>query len=731
MSFLSFAVGGAAGTALTPMPLKLMDDSSIWTQMWPWIPVPQDGEVSYENSVCTLCPGHCGITVKKVENRVVKIEGMKGHPVNDGGICLLGLAGVQLLYGSRRVKTPLKKVNGKFVKISWDEAVTEVASTIETMREKGDAHKIGCLSGTNRGTVPELLKRLLWVCGSLNFFHMPSVQDSYEITLRMMQGGSAMAGFDLENSDHVISFGSGILDGWGSPVRMFRAHSLWREKGARFIQVESRLSNTAAKADKWVPVNPGTEGALALGIAAVIIDESLYKTDFVDNYSSGFDSWKRQVTNNYTPEIVSKITGVDKSLILLTARDFGRAKNPLALCGRGEGSIPGSIKDFKAVHALNALVGNINQQGGVWAIPEPDYINWPEPTLDEAASAGVSKGRIDGAGKGKYRLAQSLFNRLPEIVNSKASSPPDVLFVSGANPLYTIPDTVAMNEALNNVKIISFSSYMDETADKADLILPNHVFLERYEDVPASAGLNQPITGLSKPVVSPQFNTRHVGDVIIQVAKKLGGHIGDAFPWSDYKTCLEETLGDKWEALNQTGFVTEADFNPTNDMSGFKTDSGRFEFLENGSVAEVLFSSVKPEGDEASYPLTLVPFDSMRLTGGYIGNPPYLMKTVEDTVLKGNDVLVEVNPKTASKYKLADGEKAFLMTPKGKACVKIYHYEGIKPGLIGLARGLGHNVNDRFLAGKGVNVNQLMGSKEDTGSGLDAAWGIRAKLVKA
>ena len=108
--FLSFVIGGAAGTALSPLPWKLTDDSSIWTQMWPWTPVPKDGEVSYVNSVCTLCPGRCGITVRKIEDRAVKIEGMKGHPVNDGGACLLGLSGLQLLYGPTRVKSPLTRI---------------------------------------------------------------------------------------------------------------------------------------------------------------------------------------------------------------------------------------------------------------------------------------------------------------------------------------------------------------------------------------------------------------------------------------------------------------------------------------------------------------------------------------------------------------------------------------------------------------------------------------------
>ena len=112
-SFLSFVIGGAAGTALSPLPWKLTDDFAIWSQNWPWTPVPPNGEVFYVNSACMLCPGGCGITVRKVENRAVKIEGMKDHPVNDGGICPMGVSGLQLLYGPGRVQGPLRRVGSR------------------------------------------------------------------------------------------------------------------------------------------------------------------------------------------------------------------------------------------------------------------------------------------------------------------------------------------------------------------------------------------------------------------------------------------------------------------------------------------------------------------------------------------------------------------------------------------------------------------------------------------
>ena len=730
-SFLSFVIGGAAGTALTPLPWKLTDDIAIWTQMWPWTPVPAHGEVSYVNSTCTLCPGGCGITVRKVEDRVVKLEGQSGHPINDGGLCLLGLSGAQLLYGPRRVKKPLKKVNGKFRRISWDDAVSEVADILKQLHSKGHSHKVAAIAASDRGTVPELINRFLTVYGSANFIRTPSILDTYELTLHLMHGAQALPGFDFENSDFILSFGSGLLDGWGSPVRLFRANSQWREHNGKVVQIEPRLSNTAAKSDDWIPIKTGTEGALALGLAHVILKESLYNKNFIHLYASGLEKWKRPVMDGFSPDIVAKITGVDQATIIELARKFAGASKPLAVCGRGWGTTPGSLREFMAVHALNALVGNLNMAGGIWALPEPNYIEWPELEMDRAASTGIQKGRVDGAGTQNYPHARYLLNRLPEIINSASASPLEMLFVAGSNPLYTMPDTTATREAFGKIPlVVSFSSYMDETAEMADLILPNHMYLERYEDVPVTSGIQYPLIGLAKPVVDPQFDTKHTGDVIIDLAKALGGFVANAFPWENYQACLEETLGDKWESLMEQGFWMNTAYKAPAWHEAFETDSKKFEFVNKDIDALPRFAIIKPQGDEASFPLVLIPYDSMRLQRGFIADPPFVMKTVEDSVLKTHDILVEINPATAMTLGLKAGGYAKLSTPKGSARVKVHLFDGIMPGLVAMPAGLGHTAPNKYLAGKGINVNDLIGPVEDSASGHDAVWGIRAKLSK-
>jgi anaerobic selenocysteine-containing dehydrogenase len=736
--FLSLGVGAAAGITLSPLPWKLTDDSSIWSQMWPWTPVPPKGEANYVNSVCTLCPGCCGISVRKIDERAVKIEGASGYPGNDGSACPLGYAGLQLLYGPTKIQTPLKKVGEKWEKISWDEAVSEVAKALEKLRADGKSSSLACITGTPFGTVAGLFKRFLKAYGSPNFMHMPSYEDAYALTLKFMQGADAAAGFDFENATFVLSFGSGVLEGWGSPVRMIRANSLWKDNKVKLVQVEPRLSNTAAKSDQWIPIQPGTEAVLALGIAHVMIKESLYHKAFVEQFSAGFEDWKSEdgkenkgfkslVLEAYSPAQASAITGVSASVIEALAKEFAASAHPVAIFGRGQGKTPGSVHELMAIHALNALAGNINQKGGVLAIPTPNYINWDEPQLDEIAQKGLTAPRVDGAGSEKFRFSTSLVTRLAGEINPLSASPIEVLFISGANPVYSLPDAAAVRQAFDKIPfVVSFASHMDETAEMADLILPNHGYFERYEDVAGQPGAAMPIIGLAKPVISPQHNTRHVGDVIIQLAKTLGEPLANAFPWSDYNECLNKTLGEGWDGLLKSGVLINTGFKVSGWEEGFNTPSRKFMFMSESCQGEIKPLGIK---NGEGYPLVLIPYDSLRLAAGQVADPPFLMKIIENTVLKGKDIFVEVNPKTAGEIGLEEGVYARLTTPRGAARVRVHLSQGIMPGVIAMPRGLGHTGPDAYMAGKGVNVNELIDPAEDSVSGLDGACGIRANLT--
>jgi len=735
-SFLALSVGGTVGTALTPLPWKIQDDLAIWTQMWPWTPDPLDGENTFTHTVSTLCRGGCGVTVRKVGDRVVKIEGRENYPTNQGGVCNLCASGMQMLYGPTRIPYPIKRVGdrgaGQWARISWEEALSMVAEQLGEIRQAGQPETVACLSSRKYGSVAELLKRFLTAYGSPNFMVTPSMMDAFDMTLKRMHGVDGRMGFDLENADYVLSFGSGLIEGWGNTAYMIHANSVWKERKATVKQIEPRLSNTAAKSDQWIPVTPGTEGILALGIAYVIIKESLYDYDFVNNFSTGFDEFRSAVLSAYSPGNVAKQTGVDQSTIVTLAREFARARHPMALCGRGQGTVPGGLGESVAVHALNALVGNINRPGGVWALPRPAVDGWSAPALDAPAQAGLARARLDGAGTAAFPFAEQLFNRVPEALAAGRPYPLKALFVYEANPLFSTPGVAKVREAFDQIPfIVSFASHMDETAMAADLILPNHGHLERWEDVPDTSGFHQPMIGLAQPVVDPQRDTMHTGDALLRLAAALGGTVAASMPWENFEACLQEGLASRWSEMAANGFWMDNRYQPETWSLAFPTPSGKFDFGVAGSDLKVLFAPAQPEGDDGSYNLKLIPYDSVRIPNGPVGSPPFLVKIVSDTVLKGNDLFVEVNPETAKAAGFGEGDYAVLKTPLGGATVRVHLSDGLMPGLVAIPRGLGHTAFDGYLAEKGINANDLIGSVEDAASGLDAAWGILASLVKA
>ncbi|MGD9157625.1 MAG: molybdopterin-dependent oxidoreductase, partial [Desulfobacteraceae bacterium] len=451
-NFVKLAVGAAVGTGLSPLPWKLADDTAIFSQNFPWVPVPETGEFTSVKSHCSLCPGGCGIEVRKAGDRAVKIEGRTDHPINPGGICPLGMGGLQLVYNENsRFTGPMKRIgprgSGKFEPISWDEALKILAHRILELRNKGKAGSIVAVDGNRNGsTISVMIERFLKSVGSNNYFRIPGAEDTSAIVSGLMYGSDDPVTYDLENSDYILSFGCGLLEGWGAPGRVLNAWGVWKSAENRgnvtITQVESRASNTASKADKWIPAKPGTETALALGIANVIIRENLYDSQFVDNRTFGFEAhskykgFKDLVLEDYTPEKVSAITGVKPEEISATARAFAKAKSPVAICGKGKGQLNGDVLEFMAVHALNALTGNINKPGGVFISAPLPLSSLPEAEIDDLASESLKEPCLSMEG---FRLNSycSQFSSFTDSVLSEKGQAVDTLLVFSSNPAYT------------------------------------------------------------------------------------------------------------------------------------------------------------------------------------------------------------------------------------------------------------------------------------------------------
>ncbi|UCE82738.1 MAG: molybdopterin-dependent oxidoreductase [Deltaproteobacteria bacterium] len=783
-AFVKLIAGGVGGTLLSPLPWKLADDTAIWTQNWFWRPSPERGGASTVNTVCQLCPGGCGISVRLINDRnAVNIDGNPTHPVNQGGICPLGAAGLQFLYGPSRIETPLQQTGKRgdlktFKPISWDEALQILASQLQKMRQQTTG--LVCVSGKSEGTVPELFSRFLQAYGSPNYLTMPAAADAQALGSLVSQGTSSPIGYDLENAKMVMSFGCSYIEGWTAPSRMMAAFGGWRSQTnrsrTRTVQVEARGSLSASKADEWVAVVPGTEAALALGLAQVIVSEGLYDRSFIGQHTHGFEEFRSLLRRDYTPEKVAGITQVDKSKIVALARDFARTKPAVALHGLGQGRMPGSVYDFLAVQSLNALVGSLHQAGGMSRKPQLPLAPWPEVVLDATSLRGKSAPRVDGAGGSQFPLSTQVFYNFVNKAKEGRVQPGVMLWVYEANPVHNLADAQSFTAALEKMEtVVSFSSFMDETTQLADLVLPGPTYLERLEDVPTPPGLQYRVFGLSNPVLNPRFETRHPGDVLIQLAKSLGGSVAASFPWSDYEAALRErvkglanvpsgrvadepgiepwnvglgqnlepnygSFDELWEKLTEYGCWFDTSEPMPSWDSAFKTPTGKFEFFcqkmrqvgIEGSIVTYLphYAPVEPAGDTNTYPLVLVPYESMAITNGPVANPPFMTKLLFDFQLKGNDSFVEINPETAGRAGLREGDRVELQTERGTVKVRVHLTQAARPGVVFIPTGLGHTAFDSFIKGKGVNANEILVVRQEQITGLATWWDTRVKISK-
>ncbi len=555
--------GGVAGTAvafgvLPKLMSTLRGDAAVSAGA---TYLQATGEETIVPTVCLLCPSGCGMLARVVDGNVVKMEGSPMHPTNLGALCPKGQAAPELLYNPDRLIGPLRRKgargNGEWEPLTWDEAITEVAQKLSGLREAGTPERAALLYGETRGQMRGFLERFMTALGSPNTISHDSLNiEAAKLGTLFTQGVYDLPNYDLENSNYVLSFGANMLEAGRTPQRMVSGYAYLRRGRAnrgKVVVIDPRQGITGAKADEWIPIVPGTDAALALGIANVIIKTGQFDSDFVHNYGFGFEEFtdddgrqhkgfKSYVLENFDPRRVEQITGIPATTISRLAGEF--AGNPPAIAvlpGKG-GLLSGSLNGVAAamaIHCLNALVGSLETPGGVLTQRYPACEPWPDLPADPVAEASRAAERADGAGN-LFPLARHAYQAVADRVLD--GYPVEALFLYDANPVYETPGGARFIEAFDQIPfIVSFATFMDESAQYADLVLPEPTFLERWQD-DYIEGLGYPGVGLRQPVIEPLHDTMNTGDFLIRVAQEIGGPVGDAFLWDSFKNVLEFRL---------------------------------------------------------------------------------------------------------------------------------------------------------------------------------------------
>lgn len=567
--FLGLMAATAAGLGLT----KSIQDKvlAVTDKADRWI----DRVETRVKSVCELCPGGCGLDVRVINGMPVKIDGNPLHPVNRGGLCPRGLAGLQSLYDPDRLVRPLRRVgekgSGRFEEITWEEGLKDLSGRLTKLRRQGTPERLAILGGEYRGLMDDLWRRFATAYGTPNYLRQRGLAPELpQPVARLMHGQAEPLSFDLRESSFVLSFGCNWLEGWVSPVHQLKAYGHMRQgrRGdrAEIVHVEARMSQSAANADRWIPIKPGTEGALALGLAHTILRERIYDEDFIANDTFGFEDWheddgtahagfKQLVLENYSAARVSEITGVRTESIVTLARKLATTK-PAVVLGDNRSHLEGhDVFTQMAIHSLNALVGSIGARGGVLSgRSKPPLSAWPDLTLDEAAERGLGLARLDGAGDGKRFLDTDSPQGFFEAIVDADDSPIDALILDRANPLMGPLDKELVRKALAKIPfVVSLSSVADEAGEYADLVLPQHHFLEGWQDDSVSflPGFN--LVSVGPPAMEPLYDTRQAGDAVLSIARGMGGNMAEAMPWETYEDLIKISAQGLYEAAH--GYV--------------------------------------------------------------------------------------------------------------------------------------------------------------------------------
>jgi len=758
----------------------------------------QDGQDQWLPTVCGQCPAGCGIMVRVVDGRAVKIDGLPDHPSNRGKTCPKGQNGLQVLYDPDRIRGPMKRVGdrgaGDWQAISWEEAIATVVSQLSVLRFAGQSHTLVFLTGRVQGQMEGLIRRFCQAYGTPNYVGHDSISmAATELAHGYITGHRALFGYDWENTNYLLSFGVAFLEAYQPTVRNLRLTGFMRRgrpnQRTRIVQVDTRLSVTAAKADEWVPVIPATDGALALGMAYVIISESLYNHDFVARHTFGFEDWtddagvthlgfKTLVLRDYAPAQVEAITGVPSDTVARLAREFATTPPAVAIANRSVSMQSNGLFNQMAVEALNALVGSFDRPGGPMVQRPAPYLPWPDVPLDDAAEMALAQPRMDHAGTDRYPLAEAVYQQLPDSIVHDDPYPVSALFLYYTNPLFSSPQVEPVREALKKVPfIVSFSPFLDDSSVYADLILPDHTYLERLQDVEMVPSTGYPVVGLRQPVVAPLFDTRHTGDVLVEVAKKLGGTVALAFPWNSFEEVLQYRINGLWRSEQGDIIATEYPFfweefrrrslwsDPPYRFGEwsrvFQTPSGRYEFYAQGLKADLAkaagaeaeidallakmevqargdeaflphYEPPRSAGDSAQFPFFFDPYKLMTHAEGRGANQPHLQETLGTLLNQKWDTWLEINPRIARYLGIADGDEVWVESPAGERLkVRAVLYEGARPDVVNMPFELGHEAYGHWAKGRGANPNRLVMNDTNPLTGTLNPFATRVKVYKA
>ena len=695
------------------------------------VQLPEDlvrGNDNWYASLCRTCPSCEGIVIRVMEGRAKMIQGNPFYPTNQGKIHARCESGLQALYHPDRIASPMRRSGARssaqFSPISWQPNGIDTLRT--ALQERGRSSVM--ITEPLRGHMSLLADRFSSAIGGEHLGFESIDNNTYRAAVKNVFGQDSMPDFDLENSQFILSFGADFLSTWVSPTRFNRGYGEFRQGEHRdrgmFYQIDSRFSMTAANADKWLPIKPGWEGHLALSLAQVIIAEGLQAPGVNVASLTGGDN-----LNSFRPELVVEKAGLTAEMtdgnavefIKNLARNFAASRPAVAIGGGSAGASTNGLFNLEAIYALNYLVGSVGEEGGVKLNPGSPWTNVP-------SSSKV--GSLED------------WTRITEQIRSGQTN---LLLLHGADPVHGLPDSLQLRNAIeqaDDLMIVSFSPFLDDTSALADLILPDRVSLEDWGDDITEPGPGYQMVGLQQPVVNPlgDLDPLSFPDVLLTMAQELGRE--SQLPWSNFKTMLREGSDALFELnrgsieassaeefwnnlLKRGGWWDESSTGP----KSVQPTAGLLKTIA-GKASDPDFSGIGMDSDS----FYLVPFAHNTLMDGYNGHLPWLQSAPDPLSTVTWQTWVEVNDRTADRLDLKEGDILRIESSKDFIKAVVYPTPAAPPDVMSVPFGQGRKHGSDYAtdrsSNESSNVMDILETAQVMGTGSLAWAGTRVKVSK-
>jgi thiosulfate reductase/polysulfide reductase chain A len=692
-------------------------------------------------TTCNLCPAGCGVIAYLNGERLVQILGNPLHPNNRGGICAKGIAGINLVNDPERLLYPLKRIGSRgsdqWTRITWDEAALTLAARLSNLRDSKRMDE--CVVDTGQSDV--LLDLFIHTYGIANIIHRPALKNlNRSSALEAITGSPALIE-DVARSRFILNFGANPYAHHDHYIGLARRLVEARlERGTKLVTFDVRMSETAAKSDQWHPLRAGTDGSLALALAHVIVNKNLADTNFIEQKTNTSIAQLKTHLLQYTPRWTERECGIKAENIERLATSFATRKPSLALIGGGAIDHENGSQNARCIILLNALVGNLEKEGGVF------FPRIPEVT-ESQAKFWIE--HITGC--------KNSFRSITEI-----KKPVDTYFAYLSNPAYSDLDSEESACLLSDEKAVRFlvvmDTHMTETARLADLVLPSVTYLEEWGlslapslDRVSVINLTQPAVSLISPAKilrSPAFEVgkllestfhprgeaKEIGNLCLELAREIDKDVHKRFPWKNTREYVKELIS----ILS----AQEKDLQSLREEGLWKSPSQQT--LPHPEQLDISDQNLREIGKVPLPSYHPIPAHKKKKTGQFVlttFHPNMNAKGTENSkwareILHEN--LLWINKDKALELGIKNGDKVRVTSSVGELETRVLTTERIHPESVALAEGLGHtalgNVAQarRFRSkdrdsqliwwsekGKGVNPFQIIEKRVDLmGGGL-------------